>query len=58
MSDALLTQNLLPLAFDAKSYNSGAITEAKIEITPQFSLIVLVNLLKISISIVGHFADF
>ena len=36
MSDALLTQNLLPLAFDAKSYNSGAITEAKIEITPQF----------------------
>ena len=36
MSDALLIQNLLPLAFDAKSYNSGAITEAKIEITPQF----------------------
>lgn len=36
MSDALLIQNLLPLAFDAKSYNSGAITGAKIEITPQF----------------------
>ena len=36
MSDALIVENLLPLAFDAKSYNSGAITEAKIEITPQY----------------------
>lgn len=36
MSDALVINNLLPLSFDTKSYNSGAITEAKIEITPQF----------------------
>ena len=36
MSDALIVENLLPLAFDAKSYNSGTITEAKIEITPQY----------------------
>jgi prepilin-type N-terminal cleavage/methylation domain-containing protein len=28
MSDALLINNLLPLSFDTKSYNSGAITEA------------------------------
>lgn len=36
MSDALVINNLLPLSFDTKSYNSGAITEAIVEITPQF----------------------
>lgn len=36
MSDALVVKNLFPLSFDVKNYNSGAITEGLIQLTPQF----------------------
>lgn len=36
MSDALVVKNLLPLSFDVKNYNSGAVTEGLIQLTPQF----------------------